>query len=73
MDEKRKYGDVVSEIIVPLADVQASYDALHKSLDVVRNNKGCIMQVQRSEDMTLTRFVVEYIENWKPACNSCLV
>ena len=50
MEHTRTHGEIISEITVPAADVQANYDALQKTLDVVHSNDRCTVKIGRYSD-----------------------
>jgi hypothetical protein len=61
MEHQRKHGELISEIIAPAADVQANYDALQKTLDVVHSNDRCTVKIGRYSDGV--HFIVQHIGN----------
>jgi hypothetical protein len=61
MEDKRKFGATESLITVPAADVQANYDALQKTLEVLEKSKRCIISIVR--DSEVVHFAVVFIGN----------
>jgi hypothetical protein len=64
MEDNKKYGEIISDITVPEADVQANYNALQKTLDVMHNNERCVIRIKK--DSEGVHFAVQFIGNWQP-------
>jgi hypothetical protein len=70
MEHKRKHGELISEITAPEEDVQACYDALKKTLNVVHSSQPCTVKIGRYSDGI--HFIVQHIGNRqsfaRPSC-----